>query len=717
MEAKMRRIILTAFVGVVAFAVFATGCLDRKPAPVCPVPIEIASTTVTAGQFDGVDMLVVVDNSGSMAEEQQILSTGFFTLVNSLTRPIAATWSYPPVDNMRVAIVSSDMGLQYGEDGSVEGVEPVNSCNDLDGDNGAFLPIQPSVTTINVESGVIACEEGGGQCPAEFQCVNGLCNAQGGVPTVNCVPVTEAGGWAETTKAVPDDGLTTQVACLAMQGTDGCGVEQQLEASVRGLETHPEFLVKSHLLAVLVVSDEEDCSVENPALYLTDDWTSGPADRLNVACNLTPENEANLFDPKRYYDKLVEAKGNAAKAVIFAAIVGVPLVDECQGPGDAIGSCLDHADMQLELGEFTTSEGTPFKHYVPACTRMSGDVEVTSARPGRRYVQVAANFEKNGYVYSICNSIWDKAMEQIAEIIARQISATCYPKQLDWNLLALKDREQLGCSKCGEARCDVVVEIRRDVDAPEGTSCPEEFYTGLDDAEKKRYMNRKEVQDITNDSGAVEAKKIICPLPKIPTPKSCSEAGSWVNENYQDRVGWYYCETEGENFQNACEDTYDNDLDGFVDCADDDCADCTNCTGGTGVNCPSDKCSYGVELTQTGKDVTTGFMINVQCLQRFRFEDQNCMEDSPSSCTNKEDDDGNGVWDCWSTINDPEAAKPHIADSNCCPMVVGTGNICEPDEAKIKKNCKTDVPWYEVDACQERYKELGCTPAGVGTGK
>ena len=108
----MKRITMVAFVGVLAYAILAMGCLDRKPAPVCPVPTEIASNEQTASDFDGVDIVVVVDNSGSMAEEQNILSTGFYTLVNSLIQPLSPEndpdWGFPAVDNLRVAIVTSD---------------------------------------------------------------------------------------------------------------------------------------------------------------------------------------------------------------------------------------------------------------------------------------------------------------------------------------------------------------------------------------------------------------------------------------------------------------------------------------------------------------------------------------------------------------------------------------------------------------------------------
>ena len=47
--------------------------------------------------YEGVDVLLVVDNSGSMAEEQQMLSTAVFTLVAALTDPLPdAAYPYSP---------------------------------------------------------------------------------------------------------------------------------------------------------------------------------------------------------------------------------------------------------------------------------------------------------------------------------------------------------------------------------------------------------------------------------------------------------------------------------------------------------------------------------------------------------------------------------------------------------------------------------------------
>jgi hypothetical protein len=425
----MKYLTLAAFICVVAVAVFAMGCMDREPAPVCPVPLEIASSDDKVTGFDGVDLLVMVDNSLSMAAEQEILSTGFYTLINSLVNPIIGTdWEFPEVENVRVAIVTSDMGLQYGDNGSVEGFPydlKVQGCTDQDskGDDGRFMGYK--ATTINPESGEISCVDEGGQCPADWNCNKGKCIATDAT-TTNCPDMPGSSSWAQTTEETKNVKLATQVACLAQQGTGGCGIEQQLEAPVRALSrtNQKEFLKESHLLAILIVSDEEDCSIKKKGLFQTKEFVSGAGvdGLLNTGCNLPPENEENfLFDTGRYYDKFIEMKDMQARAVIFAAIVGVPTGGKCEGTGDNLEGCLDVPKMQLKKQDF--DDGTnKFKHFAPACERSDDDgKEVTSARPGRRYVKVARNFGSSGYVYSICNEDWSPAMYEIARVIAENV--------------------------------------------------------------------------------------------------------------------------------------------------------------------------------------------------------------------------------------------------------------------------------------------------------
>ena len=380
----------------------------------------------TDGELNGVDLLLVVDNSASMAEEQNTLATSVYNLVNALVTR-AQDSALSAVESVRVAVVSSDMGLQYGEDGRTDGVPSIATCEAVVGDDGVFLNEIPE--SVAVLSNVIACDPGGEQCPSSgWTCVDGFCVAPGGVDAapVACAPLS-AGPWVDNAAVSSNADFVNNVSCLSDVGTDGCGIEQPLSAGIKALirQTQRGFVQNDHVLAVVVVSDEEDCSIEDPGLFTTPEWQDQIS--INTACNYPAANNSDfLFDTDYFYDRLVDVKGGREDAVVFAAVVGVPNDNSsCQGNGDQIGECLDNPDMELIPQAFTDPVvGVQYTHFRPACTRQNdANVDVTIARPGRRFVETAEQFGAQGYVYSICNEDWTPAMDNIVQMITDRINA------------------------------------------------------------------------------------------------------------------------------------------------------------------------------------------------------------------------------------------------------------------------------------------------------
>ncbi|MCK9459231.1 MAG: hypothetical protein M0R80_06295 [Proteobacteria bacterium] len=694
---KNRRHIATA-IAILGPAAALLACMDRQPAPVCPVPTELKADRMQTNGFDGVDLLVMVDDSGSMRQEQAILATSFFPLVNSLANPIhtefpETDWPYPAAESLRLAVITSNMGFSSnGESNDDEWPLPLpTECMEL-GDDGEFQGIEVPVVTIG--SGVIPCDATAAQCPQGWSC-DGAGDADGtpgqGVcvgadPSVAC-PGLEA-LWAETSTGDPDAEFALRAACLGQQGTDGCGFEQQLASTARALsrDDQEEFIVESHLLAILLVTDEEDCSMKDGAGLFATPEVAEDASKLNIACGEHPE---FLFDPADFYRSFVDVK--RPDSVVFAAIAGVPWAEEdpagaaaCQGPGHELGDCLAQGSMQLvpEIPEGSTT-GNWF--YRPACTRYEGVEEVTRASPGRRYVELAhGSFGNMSYVYSICNPDWSPAMTDIAGLIAAHMVKTCYEKPLDWDPV-----EKV-------AKCNVVVEFE-----DEGEECPAAFGP---DAEPI-------IEKATSDDGE-EVTLMYCPIPKIPFEQECGD-----QEADDDELGWYYCENlRAEDFAEACADGIDNDGDGQADCDDGGCAGCGSCPGAAGVECAPD-CKYVVNLTGRAREIVGGRQVAVQCLQQFSFEDRNCQEDSREACTDGLDGDGNGLWDCADE-------EDHLADPSCCPMAVGAGKICLLAPAGAALGWKEICPAGEVEyddpgdpadapaypsACEAAAVRLGCT--------
>jgi hypothetical protein len=650
--------------------------MDREPAPVCPVPTELSESSAMVGGFEGVDMLVVVDNSRSMQEEQNILATAFFPLINALVNPLP-DWPYAPADDVRVAIVSSDMGLQWGGhpyDGPVE----LSGC-DSDGDDGEFQTYG-SGKTIDIQHDAIPCDGNGSQCPTGWSCSAaepdqvGRCLAPDGDGSDQPCPGINS-TWVETPlgsgdEAVANDDLAFEVACLSALGTEGCGFEQQLQAAAVALHkpSQADFVRDDALLSVLIVSDEEDCSIESEELFGVDEITDSGSKSVNLACG---NNEQYLYDAAGYKETFEQVKGDRPGAVVFAAIAGVPPgagddPSACEGSGSDLGECLDQPEMNPDVVE----EDGAF-YFEAACARWEGDELITRARPGRRYVELAERFDELGYAYSICREDWSPAMEDIARLIAENLAGTCYPKPLDWDPATRR------------AKCDVVAEF---VDAEQ---CPFEVADGAEVLEEH-----------WTDGDGVERTTIFCPLPQLAVDKQCSAD---QDQALAGEFGWYYCENMTvENFDEACGDNLDNDGDGLLNCDDPECESCPTC-GGNGVDCEK-TCKYVLQLTDAAENTVHGQNLSVQCLTQFSFEDPNCQERTSEACNNGDDDDGNGIWDC---DDDFDAERPHSADHNCCPMEVGDKNECV---VKTHDACEGSTDSEPSDACRAHANLLGCIP-------
>lgn len=319
---------------------------------------------------------------------------------------------------------------------------------------------------------------------------------------------------------------------------------------------------------------------DGPDLFATDEIQGtgdGPSE-LNIACG---EHQEYLYSPTHYYEAFRAAKGGREESVVFGAIIGVPLVDDCQGSGDQIADCLSHEGMQLVPTIEMNSAGQESWYFTPACTRTVGEDEVTKAIPGRRFVELAQEFMDNGYVYSICNADWSPAMGELASLIASNLGGTCFPVDLPW------DTEEK------TSTCDLFVEYDTDVE-----TCPAEYFG-------------EGVEPIQESVGEGEDARTVrlCKVPKLPAPLECSEVD---HDSYASQIGWYYCTNLlDEDFSEACDDGLDNDSDGNPDCDDEQCAACGVC-GGNGDGCEA-KCKFNPQLTDAGTVAFRGLNLWAFC--------------------------------------------------------------------------------------------------------
>ncbi len=271
-----------------------------------------------------VDVLFVIDDSGTMSQEQENLAASFPKLIARLEGIKPAVKSY------HLGVVSTDLGAGGREIGTCKG----------SGDDGKLLHAPH-----------------GSGCAASYP------------------------KWLEGPAAT----VAQDFACIAKLGTEGCGYEQQLEAALRALTTQPEnagFLRKNAPLAIIFISDEDDCSAKDASLFDPDDLSLG---ELPTRCVRLLD---KLHPISRYVDGFRALKDNPERIVV-AAITG---------PAGAVV-----LDPKL---------GTGMK---PICSSPS----FGEATPGNRFAELVKQFGERGVQASLCDGDLAAPLDVIGKALER----------------------------------------------------------------------------------------------------------------------------------------------------------------------------------------------------------------------------------------------------------------------------------------------------------
>jgi hypothetical protein len=187
-----------------------------------------------------------------MVEEQALLRSGFPSLLaaNEATLGRRA--------DLHVGVISTDVG---------GGSHPIVFCEAGLGDAGRLLPglgcIEPAGSPWIADVEPTGCEfvrDPDGICYAS-ECEPEHCEA-------HTTLVADAKGCPRCVNHAGET-LDASVGCLTGIGFDGCGFEQPLEALRLALDAHPDnagFLREDAVLAVIIVTDEDDCSMTDYSL-------------------------------------------------------------------------------------------------------------------------------------------------------------------------------------------------------------------------------------------------------------------------------------------------------------------------------------------------------------------------------------------------------------------------------------------------------------------
>jgi hypothetical protein len=414
---------------------------------------------------DKVDLLFVVDNSGSMQEEQEKLAAALPTLVETLLDgrlpDSAESLDFVPARSLHIAVVSTDMGS--------DGAFGAGGCEGL-GDDGLFQPAQLDPDRLDDP-----------QCQLE--------------------PFAGDSYLAYDIDAGSSEyDAVQEVQCMAPLGTAGCGFEQPLEAMWKALAPssdssfvsgsghgeggeHTGFLRDDAVLAIVHLSDEDDCSITKAGRALFDPASSdarftfegepaelkGKVEGVQFRCAheaTEPDSAELLSDVERFVQGLISLKKEREDKIVMLSIVGIPAEAESMGGGmgqSDFAAILDLPAMQITPGlracsadeQLNDPEGTCGKPALdalpaPACTGVGG-----SASPARRFVEMARAFEDQTFsqrtmVRSVCADDYGEALLGLAEKIGANLDLPCLNSTIkrhiaDCELIAALPEGQSGC--------------------------------------------------------------------------------------------------------------------------------------------------------------------------------------------------------------------------------------------------------------------------------
>lgn len=313
----------------------------------------------TPATANPIDVLVMVDNSATMAERQQALGAAMPGFVTALqTR-------FGPGLDLHLGVISSDVGA------------------------GSTLI-----------SGNPACNRPGGD-RGEFQVRMGC----GLDPTTSRFLVHGQQGSLRNYSGE----LATVLGCLVELGTGGCGFEHQLQSVRLSLAattlTNAGFLRANAPLLVLMLTDEDDCSGPPDSPLYTSTSYEGQAASLRCSieghlCNGMKPSASSFSTP------LANCSANPNPTGLLKVSEVAESIRALKAPGQVRVAVISGMGAEGTSSYAFATNTLNLLEASPVCTTRGG-----SAAPALRLSAFAAAFQ--GQVHSICNPDLSGVMTQI----------------------------------------------------------------------------------------------------------------------------------------------------------------------------------------------------------------------------------------------------------------------------------------------------------------
>lgn len=378
---------LSSLLGLTAVGLLA-GCPDRSISQpdINQGRVEYKDIPVTVNR--NIDILFVIDDSPSMLDKQNNLKANFPNFINVLNTIEGG------LPNVHLGVVTSDLGSKGADD-----AQP-----------GPGIGSGPGACTGNGKSGNLV--------------TNAAVQGAYIVDTLNTDGVTRTTNYTGM--------LSDAFSAIAGVGGNGCGFEQQIEAAKRALSptatANAGFLRQDAYLAIIFLTDEDDCSMSHSTLISTDTSALGPLQsfrctRYGIVCDQggTDPNAMNQIGPKgmchsnesgQYLTKIGDYvnyfKGlkSDPNNVIVAAIAGVT------------------SPFEVELRP-PPGGGSTIPSLAHSCSYTDAANATEVADPAVRIKELLDNFPNRSTFSTICQQDLSGGLQLIAQLLKLVIGSPC----------------------------------------------------------------------------------------------------------------------------------------------------------------------------------------------------------------------------------------------------------------------------------------------------
>ena len=351
-------------------------CPNREVAEVPPNPSPVPDKSIPVDNNRDIDILFVIDDSGSMGEEQDSLNANFQNFINVL-------------QNIEGGLPNVHIGANHDQRG--------RGCRRL-------AVRRPPATTASSRHRATS--------PATSS------------STPKTAPVANYSSGS----------LAAAFTSIASLGTGGCGFEAPLESMRLALNgtngANAGFIRENAFLAVIFITDEDDCSVENRDGFFANPM-AGPNDPLGpfssfrcfefgIQCNpdsprtngakeecIPRPDSPYLYDVQEYIDFLKEVKDE--NLIIVAGI---------SGPAEVSAAGSGFRTNVRPNPDPGPQNGNP--DLAPSCI----ETGLGEADPAIRLNQFITSFRTNTLT-TICDNDLSAALVAIADLLAERLGTPC----------------------------------------------------------------------------------------------------------------------------------------------------------------------------------------------------------------------------------------------------------------------------------------------------